>query len=201
MARSWDEKFTGAEYLYGLQPNVFIEACAHTFDPHSQVLCLGEGEGRNAVYLAKKGHRVEALDNSSVGLEKARLFAGSEGISITTTEQDLERWDPKEECYDYVVSSYLHLKEPLRTKVFIDVVKSLKSGGAFCGEFFSKAQYHLTSGGPKDLELLYDAREMVKVLENLPVEIERCDQLETILDEGKGHQGLASVVRIVFLKD
>jgi hypothetical protein len=40
--------------------------------PLGKILCLAEGEGRNAVFLAQQGYQVTAVDQSSVGLEKTR---------------------------------------------------------------------------------------------------------------------------------
>jgi hypothetical protein len=38
--------------------------------PKKKVLCLAEGEGRNAVFLARQGYHVSAVDLSEVGLQK-----------------------------------------------------------------------------------------------------------------------------------
>ncbi|MBN9159656.1 MAG: SAM-dependent methyltransferase, partial [Myxococcales bacterium] len=59
----WDERFRGDEYAYGREPNDFLRAEAHRI-PAGPVLCLAEGEGRNAVFLARLGHEVTAIDFS-----------------------------------------------------------------------------------------------------------------------------------------
>ncbi|EKZ6372294.1 hypothetical protein RE070_004458 [Klebsiella aerogenes] len=73
----WDEKFSGAEYAYGQKPNIFlVEQFMRYFPAGAQtVLSLGEGEGRNAVYLAGFGEDVYIADSSFVGLEKAERLA------------------------------------------------------------------------------------------------------------------------------
>jgi 2-polyprenyl-3-methyl-5-hydroxy-6-metoxy-1,4-benzoquinol methylase len=71
----WDQRYGGKEYAYGTEPNEFLVTMAPRL-PIGRVLCLGEGEGRNAVWLAVQGYDVTAVDASRVGLEKADL-AGS----------------------------------------------------------------------------------------------------------------------------
>ena len=60
----WDEKFGRDGYLYGKEPNVFLKNAIDAIEKPASILFLGEGEGRNAVYAASKGHKSFALDNS-----------------------------------------------------------------------------------------------------------------------------------------
>lgn len=70
MQEIWNKKFEREDFLYGEEPNAFIRDNTSFLKPKSRVICLGEGEGRNALYLAKHGFRTEALDASDVGLQK-----------------------------------------------------------------------------------------------------------------------------------
>lgn len=69
----WDDRYAVDEYVYGTSPNTFL---AEHFQqlPKGKVLCLAEGEGRNAVFLAEHGYDVTAVDNSAVGLEKHKYW-------------------------------------------------------------------------------------------------------------------------------
>jgi len=51
MKNHWDERFDVPGYVYGTDPNAFVAVRAAII-PVGPVLCLAEGEGRNAVYLA-----------------------------------------------------------------------------------------------------------------------------------------------------
>ncbi len=62
--------------------------------PPGDVLCLAEGEGRNAVHLAQLGHRVLAQDLTAVGLAKAEALAQSRGVTIQTCCGDLAAFHP-----------------------------------------------------------------------------------------------------------
>jgi len=65
----WDERFNTTEYIYGKEPNQFLSSVVEQIQGKN-ILCLGEGEGRNAVFLAKQGFAVTAVDSSKVGLKK-----------------------------------------------------------------------------------------------------------------------------------
>ena len=77
----WDERYRAEEYAYGKNPNEFLEANVSSI-PKGKVLSLAEGEGRNAVFLAKLGYLVTAVDASLIGLSKARKLAEENGAVV-----------------------------------------------------------------------------------------------------------------------
>lgn len=199
IGQMWDEKFSREGYFYGFEPNVFIESNTTLLAPQGKVLCLGEGEGRNAVYLADKGFQVTALDASAVGMTKALALASKRGVSFDVQLLDLEQWDPKER-YDAIVTSYLHLEEPLRTQAFRKAVSSLNPKGYFIGEFFSLAQIPRESGGPKKPSLLYTLASLESIFSTEDCKIIELQECDVPLDEGNGHQGDALVIRVIVQK-
>ena len=60
-SKFWDERFAAEEYIYGTEPNKFFREQLDKLPP-GKILLLGEGEGRNAVYAAKSGWLVHAVD-------------------------------------------------------------------------------------------------------------------------------------------
>lgn len=199
IARMWDEKFSCEDYFYGFEPNAFIKSKADLIKAKGEVLCLGEGEGRNAVFLASEGFKVTALDASAVGISKALSLASKRGVSFNVELLDLQQWNPKQK-YDGIVTSYLHLQEPLRTQVFQTAIKSLKTGGYFIAEFFSINQISRDSGGPKKEELLYTTNSLRDIFSIVGCEILYLEEEDVFLSEGKGHQGDALVVRVIVKK-
>lgn len=199
IGQMWDEKFSREGYFYGFEPNVFIESNTTLLAPQGKVLCLGEGEGRNAVYLADKGFQVTALDASAVGMTKALALASKRGVSFDVQLLDLQQWDPKER-YDAIVTSYLHLEEPLRTQAFRKAVSSLNPKGYFIGEFFSLAQIPRESGGPKKPSLLYTLSSLESIFSTEDCKIIELQECDVPLDEGNGHQGDALVIRVIVQK-
>lgn len=193
----WNQKFSRDGFLYGLKPNSFIASKIKSFPANSKVLCLGEGEGRNAIFLAKKGFEVTAIDASDIGLSKLEQRAKEEGLNIKTICIDLNEWQA-EEKYDVIVASYLHMYEKDRDRLFDNIDDSLKENAVFVGEFFSQNQLNYNSGGPRDKELLYKVEDFKTHYTFSEAEVK--EQI-TILDEGKGHQGEASVIRVVLQKN
>ena len=80
----WDDRYSQPGFAYGTEPNEFLASAAGHIPAGGAVLSLGEGEGRNAACLAGLGHRVVAVDQSPVGLAKARQLAAVRGLSVAT---------------------------------------------------------------------------------------------------------------------
>ena len=192
----WNGKFSKADYFYGTKANEFLDSNISLLKNHKKLLCLGEGEGRNAIFFAKNGFEVSAIDASNLGLEKLQNRAIEEKLDIKTVCMDLNDWTVLEK-YDVIVASYLHMFKNEREELFKKIENSLSSNGYFIGEFFSTKQLSFNSGGPKDLDLLYTIEDFQNYFnlckKNITEEI-------VVLDEGIGHQGEACVIRVVIQK-
>src|SRR6476646_3953569 len=86
--RGWDERSSPPGFASGTGPNDFLASVADRL-PRGPVLTIGEGEGRNAAFLAGLGHEVLAVDQSEVGLTKARRLAEERGVRVQTRQADL----------------------------------------------------------------------------------------------------------------
>ncbi len=188
----WDERYAAEGYAYGTEPNRWLRANAGRLRPGGRVLCLAEGEGRNAVWLAAQGHRVDAVDGSAVGLEKARRLAAQRGVTIATAVADLGGYLPEPAAYDGVVLIFAHLPPAIRPQVHARAAAALVPGGLLIVEAFTPEQLPRTSGGPKQPELLYDEALLRRDLDGLRWEVLREEEVE--LDEGPLHRGPAAVV-------
>lgn len=193
----WNDKFLREGYLYGKDVNDFVRSCYTNFKKNQKVLCLGEGEGRNAVFLASKGFEVEAIDASDVGLSKLQDYAKSKNLDIKTKCLDLNEWLPNKK-YGTILFTFLHLLPQELEILMAKIENSLKDGGFLVLEVFSKNQIDRNSGGPKDLELLYEIEDFKESIKSL--KIHKLDEEIVELSEGKGHQGEASVIRVIAQK-
>ncbi|MCH2055607.1 MAG: hypothetical protein MK214_03130 [Thalassotalea sp.] len=72
----WDKRYSESGYAYGTEPNDFLKQNFSTIQ-RGKVLSITEGEGRNAVFLAKQGYQVTAIDSSIVAINKAEQLAPS----------------------------------------------------------------------------------------------------------------------------
>jgi len=193
----WDQRYSDAEYAYGTKPNDFLVEAAH-YLPKGHILCIGEGEGRNAVWLAKQGYQVTALDNSSVGLQKAQQLARSRGTSIETAHADLAEYGFDEGRWDGIVSIFCHLPPDLRQKVHRGLISALRPGGALVLEAYTPGQLELGTGGPPVREMMIDLEGLEAELQGLS--FAHGKELQRPVHEGKYHNGMGSVVQVVGIK-
>ena len=104
----WDERFSVEEYVYGTSPNKFFREQLDKLSP-GKILLVGEGEGRNAVYAAKNGWMVDAVDYSSVARDKALILAKESGVRINYNVQKIQSFFPDKKMYNTAAIIFLHL--------------------------------------------------------------------------------------------
>jgi len=196
----WNDRYTGPEFAYGTEPNEFLQSVIQHIPP-GKVLCLAEGEGRNALYLAKHGYIVSAVDQSGVGLEKARQLAKLNHVDIETIEADLADFGIQAGVWEGIISISAHLPPSIRKKIHRQVFEGLKPGGVFILEAYTPEQLEMSgTGGPPAHQ-----KEMFMSLSELYAELEGLDFLmacetEREFNEGKYHQGPGAVVQVVARK-
>lgn len=191
----WDERYGAADYYYGAQPNDFLREYCGALRPGGAVLCLAEGEGRNAVFLAERGHAVVAVDQSLVGLQKAQRLAATKGVRITTIQADLADYRIEPDRWDGIVSIWCHLPRLLRAEVYRQVRTGLKPGGLFLLEAYTPEQLRYGTGGPPTADLLARLEDLRGELDGLA--FLHAMECERVVTEGCGHNGLSAVVQII----
>lgn len=198
MNQFWDERYAQEKYYYGKEPNEFLKFCVDS-NPPGKILLPGDGEGRNSVYAASKGWEVFSFDQSIMGQKKALQLASEMNVTINYEVCDLEDYDLRENAYDMIALIYVHLfpgQRILSHKRFID---ALKPGGKLVMEVFSKKQLGNSSGGPHQLDLLYDVDELK--VDFAPLKILRAEELTVFKDEDSvGHHGEAEIIRFIGTK-
>ncbi|GLS91024.1 SAM-dependent methyltransferase [Psychromonas marina] len=190
----WDKEYDTEQYMYGKQPNDFLEANYEQL-PKGNILMLAEGEGRNAIFLAKLGYQVTAVDISEVGLSKACKLASENNVQIKTICTDLEHFDLGVQQWDGIVSIFCHLPAALRQSLYQRVELALKPKGVMLIEGYTPEQLNYESGGPPVAEMMISKSILVKELPHLQFSILQELQREVI--EGVKHSGLAAVVQAV----
>ena len=188
----WDQRFASTGFVYGEQPNDFLKEHASRLKA-GQALCLAEGEGRNAVFLAELGHQVCAQDISPVGLGKAEELAQRRSVKIHTLCCDLAAFHPETASVDLIAAIWMHLEPELRATVLQRAVEALRPGGHLLIEGYSTKQLGFSSGGPTRRELLIDSAELKHELAALKPLI--LQEVEREITEGNAHQGRSAVVQ------
>ena len=193
----WDKKYGGEEYFYGTVANGFLRA-NYTNIPRGPVLCLAEGEGRNAVFLAEQGYEVTAVDQSIAGIEKGRRLAESRGVSANFIHADLQDFDIGTAEWSGIISIFCHLPPELRKSVHARVLTGLKPGGVFLSEAYTPRQIPNTTGGPKMESLLLTPEILRNELSGL--NFEHLAEVDREIIEGTGHSGIGVVVQSIGVK-
>jgi len=190
----WNDRFSTNEYVYGTKPNDFFKEQIDRLNP-GIIFLPGEGEGRNAVYAATRGWKVEAIDQSSIGKNKADKLAESSGVKINYIISSVSDYIPQKNYYDAVAIIYFHIYPEQRKEFFPHIINALKPGGILIMEVFDKDQLGKTSGGPQNYDMLYSMEEVKKDFTGLKTILLKKEDI--VLNESEKHQGIASVVRFV----
>jgi SAM-dependent methyltransferase len=198
MNPDWDERYGAQGFLYGTSPNDFLAEVAPRLKKKGRVLSLGEGEGRNGVYLASLGFDVTGVDGSRVGLAKAQQLARTKGVALETVTADLTDFTITPGAWDGIVSIWCHLPSAIRAAVHAQAVRGLAPGGAFVLEAYRPEQLAYKTGGPKDKDFLPSLEDLRKELAGLDFEIGR--ELDRDVHEGALHHGKSAVVQVLAIR-
>lgn len=137
MKEFWNEKFSGDDYFYGTTPNKFLSSVYGLFPDGANILCIAEGEGRNAVFLAQQGFKVSAVDFSEVARKKALELAASKNVTLNYELSSLEEYNFGEGKWDVIVSIFCHLSPSVRSLVHQKIENGLKQNGILILEAYN----------------------------------------------------------------
>lgn len=153
----WDRRYAGAEPVWGLEPNRFVAELAAPLAP-GDALDLACGEGRNALWLARRGWHVVAADFSGVALERGRQLALQAGVQVDWQQQDVLSWSLP--TADLVLLSYLHLPPAQRRQVLAAAVQAVRPGGALLLVGHDCRNLRHGTGGPQDESVLWSPEDL-----------------------------------------
>ena len=197
MKQFWNERYAASNFAYGKDSNQFLKENLH-FLPNGKVLFAAEGEGRNAIFAAKNGFEVSAFDYSESGQQKALVLAQEHCISINYIVSDVLELPYEKESFDALVLIFAHFPAEIRKQAHFKLLELLKPGGKILFEAFSKEQLNYTSGGPKDVDMLFSEEEVRNEFPGISFDSLSTEKI--VLDEGLFHQGEGVVVRFIGTK-
>lgn len=199
MSEFWDQRYAENGSLFGASPNDFlVTAWHHIPQDVGPVLCIGDGQGRNGVFLAEQGFDVVSIDLSPVGLEAATALAAERGVAITTVAADLAEWSPPTGCAA-VVSIFCHLPSDVRSAAYPRLLAALGPGGVWIMESYTPDQIGRGTGGPQSPDMMHDTVTIGREFASL-----RTVQLDEVVRpvvEGPAHTGEAAVVQYIGRND
>jgi SAM-dependent methyltransferase len=183
-AEAWDERYREKELVWSAEPNQFVEQEAAGLPP-GRALDLAAGEGRNAIWLARRGWDVEAVEFSPVAIDKGRDLAAHAEVEVTWTLADLTD-APELQQADLVLLAYLHLPQPAADEALRHAASLVRPGGTLL--VVAHARRNLTEGygGPEDPAILSEPDEVVAGLAGTGLEVEHAGEVTrtVVTDEG-----------------
>ncbi|MCB1957547.1 MAG: class I SAM-dependent methyltransferase [Rhodocyclaceae bacterium] len=194
----WNKRFAdaGEAFVFGEAPNHFVEAEASALPAGASVLSVADGEGRNSVFLAGRGHPVHAVEFSPVAIAKARGLAARRGVDVRFEEADLFAWDWPEAAYDVALAVFIQFATPAqRVTLFARLAAAVRPGGLLLIHGYTPEQVAYGTGGPPCAEHMYTEPLMRACFAGL--EILRLEAYEREIDEGPGHRGRSALIDFV----
>ncbi len=172
-ADAWDERYAATDLVWSAGPNQFVAAeCADL--PPGTAVDLAAGEGRNAIWLARRGWQVTAVDFSQVALDKGARLAGD--TDLAWVRADATTWQAPGPL-DLVVVAYLQLPAGPRRAAHRNAVDSLRPGGTFLLVAHDSTNLHEGTGGPQDPTVLMTAADVLADLDGYEVEVVRAGRV------------------------
>ena len=188
-AHLWDERYAATELVWSAGPNQFVaEECADLTP--GRAVDLAAGEGRNAIWLARQGWQVTAVDFSQAGLDKGRQVADAAGLAgVEWVCADATTWAPAEPV-DLVVVAYLQVPAPERRAAVTAAVRALAPGGTLLWVSHDATNLADGTGGPQDPAVLMSAEDVLADVESsgVPVQVVRAERVARLVESGD-HRG------------
>lgn len=184
-AGEWNERYRASELVWSAGPNQFVEQELGELPP-GRALDLAAGEGRNAIWLARQGWRVTAVDFAQAGLDKGQQLGA--GLDIDWVCADATTWTG--EGYDVCLLAYLQLAAAERGEAVRRGFRSLVAGGTFLLVAHDTTNLTEGTGGPTDVAVLMTARDVLDDLAGEDFEVQRAERVaRQVGSVGHVHEG------------
>ncbi len=181
----WNERYAGPGFVpFPDAPAPWLTAHEHLLGGGGRALDVACGDGRNALYLARLGYQVDAIDVSDVAIAALRKAARERGLAIAPRAVDLEREPLPPGPYDVVVTMHF-----LQRSLFEPLQAALAPGGVLVYETFARAHAE-TLGHSFNPDYLLEPGELLRAFPALEV----LDHRDGVVSDGGSARGVGSLV-------
>lgn len=198
-AAFWENRYRESEKIWSGEPNPQLIAEAAGLEP-GKALDVGCGEGADAIWLARQGWRVTAVDFAQAALDKGEAEAQRQGVAemISWVREDLGAWNPTCE-YDFVSAQFFHLEPPLRDAVLHSLAAAVVAGGSMLVVGHSRQDLTKSIGHEHHGDLLFDPAEIGPLFDPTGWDVIVSETRERVITDSKGNPVTATdtVVRAV----
>jgi tellurite methyltransferase len=182
--KRWNERFRRKKFAFGKKANSFLRSHI-AFLPKGKALDLAAGEGRNAVFLAQHGFKVEAVDISDIGLRKTQELAWKREVKVHSILADLDTYPIKRGEYSLITNFYF-----LNRNIIPKIKRGLKKGGVVIFETYLLEHRKLHTGGPKNPKYFLKPNEPFHLFKGFRILFYR----EGIFEEDGKRKAIASLI-------
>jgi SAM-dependent methyltransferase len=165
----WNERYRSSVQVWSGNPNLQLVAEIADLAP-GRALDAGCGEGADAIWLARRGWEVVAVDISGVALQRAAQHARdidpAAFARIEWWQTDLVVRPPDADSFDLVSAQFMQLLPEPRTRMFTALVQSVRAGGTLL--VVGHHPSDLATGVPRPPmpNLFYPADEVAELLDD-----------------------------------
>ena len=155
-AQEWDERYRASETVWSVEPNQFVVEYLRDLRPGT-MLDIAGGEGRNALWFARRGWAVEVVEFSAAALAKFDDRAEFDRVKdrcVSTLADVTEDYHTLVAPANLAVMAYLQIPaEPLARAIAVAATK-LREGGTFFGVWHARENLEHGWGGPREASVL-----------------------------------------------
>lgn len=189
-APRWDQIYQGRDVKVPVNPSALVLETTANLQPGA-ALDVGMGNGRNAIYLARKGWKVTGIDISGEAVKQALAEAKKLNVSIEARVSRLEDLQPYQNRFDVILCMYV---QDLATKNAKKIVDMLKPGGLLIIEGYHQTAPAL-AGQPG-----YSSNQLLRTFNRLRVLRYEDREMQPEWNTGQGNARVP-VIRLVARKD
>jgi 2-polyprenyl-3-methyl-5-hydroxy-6-metoxy-1,4-benzoquinol methylase len=156
----WEQRYAAVTQLFGNQPSELLVAERDHLEPGCRALAIGDGEGRNGVWLAERGLRVTSIDLSKTAQRRAAQLAARRNVAVEFICSDIFEWSWPKEHFDVITCIFVHLPSAQRQRLFELIWDATRPGGLILIEAYHRKQAGQSEIGPRDPAMLIDETEL-----------------------------------------
>ena len=180
----WNERYTQGFEPFPDLPAAWLVEHRELLSGGGRALDVACGDGRNALYLARCGYEVDAIDASDVAIDALRAAAQERGLQIAPRVVDLEREPLPDGPYDAIVTTNF-----LQRDLFGPLQQALAPGGLLFYETLGQAHV-VQLGRSFNPAYLLEEGELLRAFGDLEV----IDHFEGVAERSGGERGVQSIV-------